>query len=136
VPPLLDLTGRRFGALAVVRRSDAPPQSGEAMWDCRCDCGREVVRRSGNLLRKVRGAANQSCGCKNPAISGRRKDIAGQRFGRWTVLARPAHSYGYWSCRCDCGTERDVYAPHLRAGKSLSCGCLRVEAMRGRPRPD
>lgn len=52
----------------------------------------------------------------------------GERFGSWTVLRdreiervwveRPAFKV---SCRCDCGTEREVAVAALRAGKQQRC---------------
>lgn len=36
-------------------------------------------------------------------------------------------------CRCDCGTEKDVYV-HALGGLSKSCGCLRAEATGKRKR--
>ena len=57
-------------------------------------------------------------------------DLTGQKFGRWEVLAyseRKANGKHYWKCRCECGTERDVYGSELRTGKSTSCGCYRRE---------
>lgn len=59
-------------------------------------------------------------------------DIAGQHFGRWTVLDEFQHTAGgtRWKCRCDCGTERFVLARNLKSGKSLSCGCLNRERVR------
>lgn len=61
-------------------------------------------------------------------------DLAGQHFGRWTVLSRgPLVSNSrLWHCRCDCGGERAVSTSNLRSGKSKSCGCLRVEDIRAR----
>ena len=59
----------------------------------------------------------------------RRIDLAGQKFGRWSVL----HYQGYirgmalWRCRCECGNEADVPRNNLRSGKSISCGCYRAE---------
>lgn len=54
----------------------------------------------------------------------------GDRFGRWAVLSKAdtRHTPGgsakqYWFCLCDCGTKREVQAPHLRSGRSESCGC-------------
>lgn len=58
------------------------------------------------------------------------KDLSNMRFGRWTVMYRGENkrdSRGYpittWHCRCECGTERDIYANSLLNGKSKSCGC-------------
>jgi hypothetical protein len=60
----------------------------------------------------------------------------GRVFGRITVLARavsPNPKAGKWRCRCQCGTEWDVWASALLSGKSKSCGCLQREAAKGRP---
>lgn len=53
-----DLTGLRFGRLAVVVRSENSSQ-GQARWLCVCDCGGERVVAS-SLLRKGKV---KSCGC-------------------------------------------------------------------------
>lgn len=53
-------------------------------------------------------------------------DLVGARFGRWSVVA-PASKRGtkkYYLCKCDCGTEREVYINSLKNGASQSCGCL------------
>jgi hypothetical protein len=68
------------------------------------------------------------CGSDPECADRPRKDIAGQRFGRWTVVQHigreSASSRDHrWLCRCDCGTERSVKGSDLRAGKSASCGC-------------
>lgn len=42
--------------------------------------------------------------------------------------ARTAQNgHSYWLCRCNCGTERLVYAGTLKNGASKSCGCHRSE---------
>lgn len=55
--------------------------------------------------------------------------LVGRRFGRWTVLSRAGSNNqckSRWLCRCDCGVEKVVSRPGLRAG-SRSCGCLTLE---------
>ena len=32
-----------------------------------------------------------------------------------------------WKCRCECGTEKDVYQKHILSGASTSCGCYNAE---------
>ena len=51
--------------------------------------------------------------------------LAGQKFGRWTVLEYAGKKR--WNCRCECGTERSVHGMRLRDGGSQSCGCLQKE---------
>jgi hypothetical protein len=56
-------------------------------------------------------------------------DLTGRKFGRWLVKGF-SHQNGkmfYWSCICDCGTERAVFGGDLKRGGSVSCGCLKRE---------
>ena len=58
--------------------------------------------------------------------STKKLDLAGQRYGKLTVLG-PAENVGdrtAWRCRCDCGQETVVKTYHLRSGHVASCGCI------------
>ena len=53
---------------------------------------------------------------------------AGQQYHRWTLISEVADSKSTkWLARCSCGTKKAVTASTLAAGRSKSCGCLRVE---------
>jgi hypothetical protein len=56
--PLIDITGRRFGRLTVLRRG-ANGRNWEARWICRCDCGavREIRAKA------LHSGVTLSCGC-------------------------------------------------------------------------
>jgi hypothetical protein len=56
----------------------------------------------------------------------RRKELSGQRFGRWLVVkySHTAGGHVRWVCRCDCGTEKIVRGSYLSEGSSRSCRCL------------
>lgn len=59
-----------------------------------------------------------------------RLDLAGQSFGRLTVIhyvGLNQHGKPLWLCRCTCGVEKHVAAPGLQSGRTRSCGCLRRE---------
>ena len=61
------------------------------------------------------------------------KQIAGHRFGRWLVLQRAKNGnagQAQWLCRCSCGKQNIVPGAALRAGNTLSCGCLRRDSNR------
>lgn len=68
-------------------------------------------------------------------------DMLGQRFGRWTVIAKaeiPPHlknrsGESFWLCKCDCGNEKVVCGYSLKSGKSQSCGCLRIDICKNDP---
>lgn len=55
---LIDLTGQRFGRLAVIKR-DGWNKRDSATWLCQCDCGEKVVVDGYNL----RSGNTRSCGC-------------------------------------------------------------------------
>jgi hypothetical protein len=50
----------------------------------------------------------------------------GSIFGRWRVLGN-GDARHYWLCKCECGTEKSVYAYSLLRGRSTSCGCFMSE---------
>lgn len=55
---LIDLTGKQFGRLTVVGKSDIQDGKG-TLWDCSCSCGNVTTARSYNLLK----GKTRSCGC-------------------------------------------------------------------------
>lgn len=52
-------------------------------------------------------------------------DMVGQRYGRLTVVERISGERPRVHARCDCGREVTPLAYHLRAGLTMSCGCLK-----------
>ncbi len=57
-------------------------------------------------------------------------DLTGERYGRFVVVGRSGSTnsgHALWLCRCDCGQERTVLASNLRSGRTVSCGCFKVE---------
>lgn len=53
------------------------------------------------------------------------KEMAGKKFGYWTVIARSKTRFRstFWLCKCKCGTIKNVSGYQLRYGKTKSCGC-------------
>jgi hypothetical protein len=58
-PRALDLTGKRFGRLVVVRRAGTS-SNGHSMWACDCDCWTTNHVVAANVLRN---GFSRSCGC-------------------------------------------------------------------------
>ena len=57
-----DLTGRRYGRLTVISyNEEVSKQKGRAYWNCKCDCGNEVIVRGDSLTSE----STKSCGCYN-----------------------------------------------------------------------
>lgn len=59
------------------------------------------------------------------------KDIAGQTFGRLTVLeyTRSVNASAWWKCLCACGKEVEIEGYAMRSGHTQSCGCLHSEQL-------
>lgn len=120
----LDLLGKKFGNLTVVKRVEND-NNGSSRWLCRCDCGNEIVC----LGWKLNKEKTISCGCVHRG-KGIAKDI-GKKYGKLTVIKRMHNVNGKvkYLCKCDCGNEKVVYAADLRNGKIVSCGCYRLQKL-------
>ena len=65
---------------------------------------------------------------------GPRRNLVGETFGRWTVLAFAGYGdreqlskNAMWSCVCECGTKRDVLGRNMIYGLTKACGCVSSE---------
>lgn len=56
---LVDLTGREFTRLRVIRRAENKPGSRQVLWQCECSCGNTAIVSSSDLV----GEKVKSCGC-------------------------------------------------------------------------
>lgn len=137
----IDLTGRVFGRLTVLRESDSAVQrSQDTLWLCQCSCAAEtLVNASSYALRHGRKV---SCGCYRrevvrAAVALRRRprvrDLTGRVFGRLTVLGLAgfnARQCSEWVCACACeeGVFCTASGEALVRGQKRSCGCLQHEA--------
>jgi hypothetical protein len=136
MPPLKDLTGKRFGKLTIIGRS-GQKQGGNILWLALCDCGKRTFATASNMKAGIK----KSCGCiKQNQPAHNAVDRTGKRYGIWTVLKK-VHSKQKtrtaWLCRCDCGTERVMSAQYLKPslGGIKSCGCLNHLSRRGQDAP-
>lgn len=121
----IDLTGKRFGKLTVIKQGESHIDlSGKPIiyWDCKCDCGNTTSVRGVSL----RSGRSKSCGCSQ------KKDISGQRFGRLVAIKPTDVRKGkgtdvFWLCNCDCGNKTLARCTDLVSGHTKSCGCLLQE---------
>ena len=125
--PVIEMEGKRFGKLVVIRMAEESLAShtGNKSWLCKCDCGNEITV-NGSLLRSGK---KTNRGCAPKFNSGRFKkgdgikDITGQRFGKLTVIRidRVENKRSYWWVKCECGTIKSVRSDTLKV--ITSCGC-------------
>lgn len=120
-----DLTGRKYGHLTVLQRTEN--RGGRTCWLCLCDCG----RMKSVTARDLKAGKVKSCGCHTHDHQHNRVDLTGRRFGRLLAIEptnrRDKKGSVYWKCLCDCGKEAEVTENALVQGNSLSCGCLKRE---------
>ena len=129
---LIDLTGKKFGRLTVIRKGDGRKTTGgayKATWICKCDCG-NITEIDGEKIRK---GHTTSCGChKKDNRGGKFENLIGRKFNRLTVIGyvpkeqRKSPMFA-WICKCDCGKTTITAASKLKNGEMKSCGCLRAE---------
>lgn len=121
---MIDLTGKQFGKLLVLKQDGYIGK--ELAWLCRCECGNEV-RKRGSSLRYGKATS-----CQSPQCGGHgAKDWTNQRVGRLLVLEPVGRNNSrsiLWRCQCDCGNEAIISNTSLSSGKTFSCGCWNREA--------
>lgn len=130
----IDLTGRRFGSLIVVRHvPSAETNDGRAGWLVRCDCGREKTVNADALRRgKI-----TSCRCgrtRNERVKATNmadathQDVTGQTFGELTAVSYIRRDFWLW--KCSCGKETEARLSLVKDGEIRSCGHILSETAR------
>lgn len=117
----LDLKGKRFDRVLVIKETNRRSKNGAIYWECLCDCGNIVEITTSNLL----NGHTKSCGClRIDKISGIKNDLKNQIFGEIIITdtyRKDGRSYctGY----CSCGNKvEDIRTDALINGSTLSCG--------------
>lgn len=79
---VIDLTGKRFGKLTVIKKHNQDKWGGWN-WLCRCDCGNEAVVSGGHL----RGLKTKSCGCSRKETKNFTHKMTGSRLYKvWNAM--------------------------------------------------
>ena len=122
MPKSIDLTGKRFNKLIVLKNTNEREKNGSIIWECRCDCGNIVKLSTSEIKRSNR----KSCGCLN-----KMDNLEKRKFGRIQVVKflyfdKNQHS-PFYLCKCDCGKEKIINGYSLKHGKTQSCGCISKE---------
>lgn len=90
-----------------------------------------------NLLARSKAMPILSPSIPSPKLGAQTKNLLGQAFGNWRVIAfagykSPSSSHSYWRCECKCGKQQDVRGTKLVTGKSFQCGdCNKIAARIG-----
>ena len=129
-----DITGQKHNRLTAIKYIRVN-SCGQSVWLFLCECG-TYSERAGTEVTTGRA---KSCGCYNKERITETliKDITNQKFGKLTALSIDNNNSAVkkWKCRCDCGKYTVVDGTSLRAGRTKSCGCYRVETAKQRCGP-
>jgi hypothetical protein len=122
-----DLTGVKRGHLTVIRRNGSD-QAKNALWLCKCECGKKVSIRAMYLKEGKQQFCSKQCPLYTVPM---RIDIKGKRFGRLVALSYVRSSPGgmsIWAFRCDCGKKAVLKHDSVLSGHTKSCGCYGKES--------
>lgn len=137
----IDLIGQRFGRLIVLKYLEHNKDR-RKVWLCKCDCGNITKGTTSNMI----CGKKRSCGClrkeaqrQNGRKTGRKnggknkKDLKGFVFGRLIILEETGkirNTNIEWLCICRCGKKVKVVSAKLLSGRTRSCGCLKINALK------
>lgn len=126
--PSPDLSGQTIGLWTVVERDYTITTYTGVCYVCVCACGLRKTVRATSLM-TGRSSGCRACHARRVALGRHRlKDLTGEQFGDWMVLAfsHISNDRAYWICVCACGLTKAVNGVSLRSGTSSSCAsCAR-----------
>jgi hypothetical protein len=134
--------GTKFNRLTIIREAKQARGNSARRVRARCECGKVKNYQ----LRHLKSGATTSCGCRAVEATRSRQTIhvkPGDKLHKLTVLGEvePAISKTgkarrrLFRCLCACGKETVVAWTAVRYGKTKSCGCSVIEALKARRTP-
>lgn len=96
----LNLTGKHFGRLKVVKYSHT--DKGSSYWECKCKCGNECIVKTSRLTR----SKTKSCGC----LQTENRFALNKPVGalKWAKTVKSIQT-----CCAKCQSTRDLHAHHI-----------------------
>lgn len=119
----INLQGKRFGNLTVLRLGDKSNKGNGSYWICQCDCGNICEVYGSKLL----GGQTHCMQCSHDKFI---NDLTGNKYGKLLVLCdsgirRPKSNGVLWTCQCECGQIKNIRQDALVSGVTVSCGCTK-----------
>ena len=128
---MIDLAGKRFGKLLVIKQLKERGNRGQIRWECICDCGNKHVT-SGE---SIRSGKSKSCGCNRLTPPNKEKDrelAVWKQLYNSTIIKRSKKSGSVSDILFDdflkiskqkchyCGLQSSNISTDIRSGKKIS----------------
>ena len=107
----IEMTGKRFGRLTVIRKDEIPGAKRQAFWICLCDCGNEK-RVDGQ---KLRNGNTKSCGCFSSEDRATRGVVHGHAAG-----GKASRTYISWAGMIQRCTNKNRTGYESWGGRGIS----------------
>ncbi|MBC1846345.1 AP2 domain-containing protein [Listeria seeligeri] len=122
------MSAKKYNKLTIIKDTRKRTKSGNAIYECRCDCGNTCE----TTLAKLRSGHTKSCGCVIKDTANEKfKKYEGMRKNRLTLIRdtgkRTNDGKRIVLCQCDCGNTCEVLFAKFNNGCTKSCGCLALE---------
>lgn len=128
-----DLIGSKFGKLNIVSKNeDVSKQRKEVDYNCRCDCGNEIVYPRFKIMKKINDGTYDSLSCGECF----KREMVGQIFGDFKILQYEdeesiIQNRAIFKCRCmNCGDVVNKMKSKLEKGQTILCRKCRGSAKR------
>lgn len=113
---IIDLTGKTFNRLTVLKLADNNGRKGNAYWECICVCGNTAEIKSYSL----KSGATQSCGCLHKERTYKHGGSGTKAYRSWVHMMhrcynKKAFSHNYYKAKCItvCDSWKNSYAAFL-----------------------
>tara|TARA_R110002124_G_scaffold97565_2_gene242555 strand:+ start:166 stop:504 length:339 start_codon:yes stop_codon:yes gene_type:complete len=107
----IDLTGKTYGKLTVIRRADNANKT-TPMWECLCECSDNITIVNGGSLRR---GATRSCGCSKGFYNPRLISLADVRYinSKYYALNNQGGTISEHKYMSDAQCSRKLYLAEL-----------------------
>jgi predicted SprT family Zn-dependent metalloprotease len=122
---IMDIIGKKFGKWIVTQLIGRDAKSNK-IYLCRCDCGTEKEQR---IQTVVSGETTQCRSCRMSDFN-KVENLIGKKFGSWSVIGKEKNEVRnewYYTCICDCGTEKLISGHSLKSGNTNKCSKCRCK---------
>jgi hypothetical protein len=122
MPKRIDITGKKYGKLLIIRMLNDKKKYGRCLYECQCDCGNFINSLPNSLKRGLITSCGMCIVNKN----------MNKKFGKLKILSFSEfkNRLSYVNCLCDCGNIKVLPTTLVVRGKIQSCGCLRDDINR------